>query len=117
MESQQEQQNQDLESAALMGQQEAVWGGSGIDLASGSFSRARSDTGKLARLDALSVRHAGEVEAYNYRVKAAEAKAERSMFKKAATNSLVGGFLNAGSSLASGYAKIKSPGRYTQGMR
>jgi hypothetical protein len=80
----------------LSGQNRAMIGASGVDLA-GSFLDALADSDIDAELDAQTALWNGKLEARNYR---AQAKAS----KAAGSSALVGGFFGAGTSAMSGYA-------------
>lgn len=106
--SQIEAQEQDVMTLAMLGEQTAAQASSGISLGSRSFGQVRQNARLLGRLDALNVRQAGEVEAYNYRTDAENFRAEAGAARMDATSSLIGGFLNAGSSLIGGAGKTGS---------
>lgn len=99
-----EAQEQDALSLAMLGEQEAVMGASG--LGGRSFRLTRKAGRELARKDALNIRHAGELEAYNFNTQAMNFEAEANSQRSQATSSLVGGVLGAGSSLVGGATKV-----------
>lgn len=101
--SQVEQVDQDTQTAALIGEQEAAQSASGLSLTSRSHIQTRRSARTLGRVDALNVRQAGEVEAYNYQVDAENFKAEAAASQSEAMFGLVEGFLGAGSAVASGW--------------
>lgn len=105
-------QDQSAETTALLGLQAAGMGASGLAIGSPSFVLARKTARELGRRDSLNIEHQGELEAYALRTEAANYKAEASASKVAAKNSLIGGFLGAGSSLISGASKFKTAQRY-----
>lgn len=98
--SQVEQMDQDTQTAALIGEQEALQGASGLSLTSRSHIRTRASARTLGRVDALNVRQAGEIESYNYQVDAENFRAEASASQSEALFGLVEGFLGAGSAFA-----------------
>lgn len=104
-----EQQDRDNVARALLGEQVAEQSASGFTLGSGSFRRARRSAQELARQDALRIRQAGDVDAFNYKVQAANYGAEAKLASMTASSSLLGGFLGAGASLVSGANKIFVP--------
>lgn len=93
------QQEQDDQTRALLGTQEAMQGASGLSLNSGSARRTRRTAAMLGRKDALNVRQAGELEAYNYRVQAANFGAQVKVDSISGVGNLLTGFVNAGGSL------------------
>jgi hypothetical protein len=97
--SQVEQQDQDVQTAQMLGTQEAAQSASGISLNSESSRRIRKASRMLGRKDALNVRQAGEIEKYNYLVEAANQTAQGQMAKLGGIGSLLSGFIGAGSSL------------------
>jgi hypothetical protein len=107
-----EQQDQDSITLAMLGEQEAQQAASGLAFGSGSFRLARKSARELGRKDALNIRQAGELEAYDYRTQAANFGAHAEMAKASATNSLLGGFLSGTASLVSGATKVANPDRF-----
>lgn len=81
--SQVEQQSQDDMTRGMLGEQEAAMSSSGLSLNSRSSVMTRKAARELGRLDALNIRQAGEIEAYNYK---AEAASQRAMGKAALFN-------------------------------
>lgn len=108
-----EQQEQDVLTLATLGEQEAVQSASGLSLGSKSFMLTRKRAKNLGRLDALNVRQAGEVEAYNYRTEAMNFAAENQAARSDAAGALVGGLFKAGGSLIGGSARVRDPSRFT----
>lgn len=76
--SQQEQLDQDNLTAAAIGEQIALAGSSGLSIDSRSFQLTRKTAAELGRKDALNVRHAGEVEAFNFRTQADSIRSQAS---------------------------------------
>lgn len=99
--SQIDQQNQDIQSRALMGQQLAQQAASGIDVGAGSAVRTQLSAKELARLDALNVRQAGELEAFDHKANAASLRAQAGITSSSGMFNLLGSFLDAGSVITS----------------
>lgn len=110
--SQIEQQDQDSITLAMLGEQEAQQAASGLAFGSRSFRLTRKSAQELGRKDALNIRQAGELEAYDYKTQAANFGAAAEANKASATNSLLGGFLGGTASLISGATKIRDPDRF-----
>lgn len=108
-----EQQDQDAITLAMLGEQEAAQASSGLAFGSRSFRLARKSAQELGRKDALNIRQAGEIEAYNYRTQAANFGAQAQFAKASGVNSLLGGFLGGIGSLVSGATKVRDPDRFT----
>lgn len=111
--SQIEQIEQDRESRALVGEQLAAQGASGLSLGGRSAMLTRRSAKMLGRKDALNIRYAGDVDRYNYQVEASNQRAggelktmEASSYRTSAEASrraggiaMLSGFLNAAGSL------------------
>jgi hypothetical protein len=100
--SQIEAQQQDKLTLGMLGEQEAVQSASGISLGSTSSVRTRRAARELGRLDTLNVRQAGDIEAYNYKVDAANQRMQGSAAMTSGISNALGSFLGAGSSLVGG---------------
>lgn len=100
--SQVEQQSQDALTLAMLGEQEAVQSASGLSVNSKSFKDTRRAARILGRMDALNVRQAGEIEAYNYRTDAANFGAQSGIHRAEGRNALLSSFLDVGKSLVGG---------------
>lgn len=98
----------DQETAALLGEQEAIQAGSGLSLDSGSFIQTRASARQLGRIDALNVREAGVIQAEAYRNEGDAYAAEVVAARKAKGNALLGGFLGVGTSLVGGAQQLVS---------
>lgn len=94
-----EAQDNDMATLGMLGEQEAAQTASGVSLRSKSAVLTRRAARQLGRRDTLNIVQAGDVEAYNYRVTAAGERANAQMANRAATGSLLGGFLSIGGSL------------------
>lgn len=108
MVSQEEQFDVDMETLALIGEQEAIQAGSGIRLDSKSFVQTRSTARELGRIDALNVREAGKIRAEAYRNEGDAYAAEAAAAQRAKGNALLGGWLGVGSSIVGGASKLVS---------
>ena len=106
--SQEEQLDVDMETAQLLGEQEAIQAGSGIRLDSSSFIQTRKAARELGRIDALNVREAGNIRAAAYRNEGDAYAAEQVASMRAKGNATLNGFLNVGSSLVGGASKLIS---------
>lgn len=113
--SQIEQEENDRQTRVILGEQEAAQAASGLSLTGKTQIRTRRAARQLGRVDALNIRQAGELEAYNYRVDAANFAAAAAAKKMEAQHSLLGGFLSAAGSLVGGADSLGSRSVYTQG--
>ena len=98
-----EQQDQDTVARAMLGEQLAQQGASGLSIGSGSFRLARKSAQELARKDALNIRHAGDVEAHNYLVQAANFGSQAQASRMEGSNALLSGFLEGASGAVGDY--------------
>lgn len=98
--------NVDLETMALLGEQEAIQAGSGLRLDSGSFIQTRSAARELGRIDALNVREAANIRARAYRTEGDSYAAEADAARVAGSNAMLGGFLGAASSIVGGASQL-----------
>lgn len=96
----------DMETAQLLGEQEAIQAGSGLRLDSESFIHTREDARRLGRQDALRVREAGEIRAQAYRNEEDAYMAEVLAAHRAEGNAGIKGFLNVGTSLIGGASQL-----------
>jgi len=112
--SQEDQLALDLENAAIMDEQLALMGGSGISAGSGSSQLKRKSAKKLARKDATNLRDAGNQQADNFKQQQANFLNSKTLSKKRASSALVGGFLKGATSILgssksfSGSSRIRS---------
>jgi hypothetical protein len=97
--SQLEQQDMDLQTRAMVGEQLAQQSASGVDVGSGSTKYTRMAARELGRRDALNVRQAGELEAYDYKTQAVSQRAQASATRSGGAFGLLSGFLGAGSAI------------------
>lgn len=104
--SQLEQDDQDAQTLALIGQQEAAQSASGLSITGRSAFLARKSALELGRRDALNVRDAGKLEAYNYEVQATNQSNAAALYRQQGRNSMVAGFLGGAQSLIGGAGKF-----------
>lgn len=97
--SQIEQEQSDLDTVALLGQQISQQSASGVALGSRSSLGARRSARMIGRRDALNIRQAGEIEAFNNLVGAANFDANAGLQRAAGRNAITQGFLGAAGSL------------------
>jgi hypothetical protein len=103
----------DRQTAALVGQQEAIQSASGLSTQSASALRTRRSANILGRQDSINIRREGDYNVQNYLQQSENFKAEASAQKAGAAGSMLGAFLNVGSSLVSGATSVRSPNRIT----
>jgi len=96
----QEAQDQDFENLGFLGTQAAGQAASGIS--GRSQVLAKKSANKLARLDALRIVDAGNIEAYNHKIQAWNFGNSAAMAKSAGKNSLVAGFIGGAGKIAGG---------------
>lgn len=109
------QQETDNRTAAFLGQQTAAQSASGISLTSRSAIATRRTARQLGRLDALNVRQAADVEAYNYQVDAVNQKAQGQLAQSQGVGTLIGSFFKAGGSLVGGSQSTSNADAVTGG--
>lgn len=112
--SQIQQQDQDMQTRADLGTQEAIQSASGLSLTGGSQMLSRKAVAELGRRDALNVRQDGEIESYNFKTQASGQRAEAQLARMKGQASLVGGYLQGAGGLLSGLATVKNPERFKQ---
>lgn len=105
---QEEQQDLDAETAALLGEQESIQAGSGLRLDSGSFIQTRATARELGRIDALNVHEAAKIRAQAYRTEGDTYAAEADAARRAGGNARLGGFLGATNSIIGGASRFVS---------
>lgn len=98
----QEQIQMDQQTSALLGSQIAAQSASGLKLGGRSQILTRKSARELGRLDALNISAAGDIAAYNYRVAAEDSGKESQFLRQSASNSMLTGWLSAGSTLIGG---------------
>jgi len=103
---------QDLKNRAMAGQARAQMGASGIDMNSGTMLDLQASQTQLGRLDTLRAKGAKDFEAWRYGVQANQFAAQANLAEAQGTNSLLAGFINAGSSLIGGASNFAT--RWTE---
>lgn len=109
------QQEQDLATKALVGQQFAVQGASGVEVNVGSPVQARMAAKRLGRLDALRIRQNAGLEAKAYRVAAYGYRTDADLLRQTGRSAIAGGVIGAGGSLLTGAARAASGNYITLG--
>lgn len=90
-----EAEDNDRQTAALLGEQEVAQAASGVSLSGKSQILTRKSARMLGRRDALNILQDASTEAYNYRVQQANFKAEASAAKMSGIAGLVGSAFSA----------------------
>jgi len=112
-----QQQESDRVARGLIGEQIAAQSASGLKIGGRSQMLTRKSAKQLARLDALNIRQAGDVEAHNYRIGAEDQAMAAGFARQSASNALTEGFLSGAGTLVggassflkdSGFGKTKS---------
>lgn len=98
---QMQQEQQDMKTKALMGEQLALQSASGLALGGRSQILTRKTAAEIGRKDAFNIRYQGEVEKINYLNQATGNDMSAKMFKMQGFGDLLGGFLKAGSIIGS----------------
>ena len=109
-----EEQDNAAENLALIGEQEAAQGASGLSINSESSRRIRKASRVLGRKDTLNIRQAGEIEKYNYEVEAANQTAAAGMARIGGIGSLLSGFVQGGGSLIGAASPTAATNRYNK---
>lgn len=112
---QQEQLASDQQTAALVGEQEAIQGASGLSINGASQLRTRRTAQRLGRTDAINIRNQGNTEIQQFLQQGENFRAEARSQKATATGALIGGAFDIGSSLIGGSKSVRSPNRITGG--
>lgn len=107
-----EAQDNDMQTLGMLGEQEAAQSASGISLTSRSSILTRKAAKELGRRDTLNIIQAGDVEAYNYKVDAANQRASGKAAKTTGVFNALGSFLSAGGSLAGGAKSVPNGSRF-----
>jgi hypothetical protein len=103
-----EEQAQRRKTAALMGQQRATTGASGVLVDSGSSLDVTADTAMLGELDAQTVKNNAEWNAYKYRTQGLSYQNSSEMYQSSAANASNAGTMGAATSLLSGAASVSN---------
>lgn len=104
----QDQQNQDMKTKAMVGNQLSAQGASGLDVGSGSLVDVRTSSAELGKLDSLTAYNNGEKTAYGDKVKATNFAADAQLDKTKGENSMLAGYIGAGSSILGGASSVSS---------
>lgn len=99
-------QEADFENIALIGQQRAGRGASGVSVGSRSQIAAETATKVLADLDRRRIREGAQLEAANFRTTGEGLTEEAKMLRRSGRGALVRGFLEGGASLITGAARV-----------
>lgn len=91
--------NQDRKTRAVVGNQLAVEGASGLDVNSGSLVDIRQSSAELGKLDSLTTFNNAEKSAYGDKVKATNFAADAQLATMKGDNAMLAGYIGAGSSL------------------
>lgn len=110
---QQQQVSQDDQTRALIGQQEALQAGSGLSVSGASQLRTRRTAAKLGDVDRTNIREEGQTNIMNYLQQSANFTSQASAAKAQGRGAILGGFLDATSSLISGASSVSNPSRIT----
>lgn len=111
--SQTEQQQNDQQTLALVGEQEAIQGASGLSVSGGSQLRTRRSAQRLGRQDSINIRTQGQSEVRNLLQQAENFRGEARAQKSAAFGSAIGGIFDVGASLVGGARSVRSANRIT----
>lgn len=95
-----------IKTAALVAQQKAIQGASGLDVNSGSDVDVRGSTNVLGELDALTIRNNAAREAYGYGTQGSNFTAQAGLDRAAASNDATSGYIGGASSLLSSASSI-----------
>lgn len=98
--------NRGLKTRAMVGQQKAAQGASGIDVNSGSAVDVRAGTEELGMLDALTIRSDAAKKAYAREVQATSDTAQSQMLTAESENAKTQGWLNGAGSLLSSASSV-----------
>lgn len=97
-----EEQQKRRETQQLLGKQQAAMAANGVDLTFGSPLDVIVDSSVLGELDALTIRSNTYREEYDYKVQAANQRAQATMSRGAADSALTGGYLGAAGTILGG---------------
>lgn len=103
-----EEQKKRTENAQIEGRQRAAMAANGVDLSFGSPLDTLVDTATLGEVDALTIRSNSYREAYDYKVQAANGRADANLARMRAKSESTGGYLSAASTLLTGFGKAAS---------
>lgn len=106
--SQVQQEESDRVARGLIGEQIAAQSASGLKIGGRSAMLTRKSAKQLARMDALNIRQAGDIEAHNYRIGAEDAALQAGFARQTASNALAEGFLTGVGTLVGGASNFLS---------
>lgn len=109
-----EEQNKRREIAMLTGRQRAAMAANGVDLSFGSPLDTIVDTAMLGELDALTIRSNAAREAYDYKVAAANGRADAALSRSNASSARTGALLSGFGTVLGGAAEV---GRYRSSVK
>lgn len=92
----------DMNLRQVIGAQTAAQGASGLSVSGGSARAVRQSQSMAGSVDRQRIRDKAGLEAYNYRTQAADLLAQSKNSKMQASNALLSGFINAGTSIMGG---------------
>lgn len=92
--------------AALMGQQRAGYGASGVLVDSGSAANVTADTAMLGELDAQTVKNDAQWTAYGYLVQGVNYENSSALYASSAANAETAGYTSMATSLLSGASSV-----------
>lgn len=99
-----EEQKKRAETAKIMGAQTAAMAANGVDLSFGSPLDTIAGTAALGELDALTIRSNAAREEYDFRVQAANQRAQGSLERMKGSAAQTAGYLGAGATILGGGA-------------
>lgn len=105
--SQMQQEQQDMKTKALIGEQLALQSASGLQLGGRSQILTRKTAAEIGRKDAFNIRYQGEVEKVNYLNQALGQEMSAKMYMMQGAGDLLGSFLKAGSMIGSSSPTMK----------
>lgn len=97
-----EEQKKRTQAQQVLGQQRAAMAANGVDIGFGSPLDTLVDTATLGEVDALTIRSNSAREAYDYKVQAANGRADANLSRMNAKSASTGGYLNAASTILTG---------------
>lgn len=95
-----------LQTAAIIGSQQAAQAASGLDVNKGTALDVRSSAAELGELDALTIRNAAEKQAFGYKQAGLSYGAQAQLDQATAENALTAGNINSFASLAGGVSSV-----------
>lgn len=101
-----EAQEADFETAALLGQQRAGRGASGVSVNSRSQGAAETAARVIADIDRKRIREGSQLEAFNFRTTGQGLTEEAKMLRRSGRGALIAGILGGAGSLVTGAARV-----------